>query len=131
VTRVSVETMKMVEAMRNTAKPGVKESVVYGNMIQSMIADGGEIPTMLSWLSGPWGHVSRRLTIATQRVMAKGDVIMNEIEARYAGYCGQQDQPLFLGPIPAAAGRTRGLRRKGPRARLPSPSPPGCPRPGE
>jgi Xaa-Pro dipeptidase len=90
----------MVEAMRNTAKPGVKESVVYGNMIQALIANGGEIPTMLSWLSGPWGQLSRRLTIATERVMQKGDAILNEIEARYAGYCAQQDQPLFVGPIP-------------------------------
>lgn len=91
---------KAVEAMRNTARPGVRESVVYANMIQAIIADGGEIPTMLSWLSGPWGHLSRRLTIATERVMEKGDAIINEIEARYGGYCGQQDQPLFLGPIP-------------------------------
>ena len=91
---------KAVEAMRTTAKPGVKESVVYASMIQAMIADGGEIPTMLSWLSGPWGQLSRRLTIATERVMQKGDAILNEIEARYAGYCAQQDQPLFLGPIP-------------------------------
>jgi Xaa-Pro aminopeptidase len=92
---------KMVHAMRTTARPGVKESVVYASMIQTMIADGAEIPTMLSWLSGPWGHVSRRLTIATERLLQPGDVIMNEIEARYAGYTGQQDQPLFLGPIPA------------------------------
>src|SRR5207248_2781949 len=73
------------------------------SMIQALIAGGGEIPTMLSWLSGPWGHVSRRLTIATQRVMQKGDAILNEIEGRYAGYTGQQDQPLFLGPIPPDA----------------------------
>lgn len=90
----------MVEAMRTTARPGVKESVVYANMIGALIAGGGEIPTMLSWLSGPWGQLSRRLTIATERIMAKGDAILNEIEGRYAGYTGQQDQPLFLGPIP-------------------------------
>jgi Xaa-Pro aminopeptidase len=90
-----------VEAMRATARPGVKESVVYANMLRAMIADGGEVPTMLSWLSGPWGQLSRRLTIATERVMAKGDAIKNEIEARYAGYCAQQAQPLFLGPVPA------------------------------
>ncbi len=94
---------KMVEALRTTARPGVKESVVYANMIQAMIADGGEIPTMLAWLSGPWGQVSRRLTIATERIMQRGDVIMNEVEARYAGYTGQQDQPLFLGLIPSDA----------------------------
>ncbi len=94
---------QMVESMRNTARPGVKESVVYANMIQTMIAGGGEIPTMLSWLSGPWGKLSRRLTIATERVMQMGDAIENEIEARYAGYTGQQDQPLVLGPIPAKA----------------------------
>ena len=91
---------KMIEAMRTSARPGVRESVVYANMIQTMIAEGAEIPTMLTWLSGPWGHVSRRLTIATERVMQPADVIMNEVEARYAGYTGQQDQPLFLGPVP-------------------------------
>ncbi|MEA2640458.1 MAG: Xaa-Pro dipeptidase [Chloroflexota bacterium] len=92
---------QMVEAMRTTARPGVKESVVYANMIQALIAGGGEIPTMLSWLSGPWGKLSRRLTIATERVMQVGDAIANEIEGRYAGYTGQQDQPLFVGPLPA------------------------------
>jgi len=91
----------MVEAMRASARPGVKESVVYANMIQALIAGGGEIPTMLSWLSGPWGKLSRRLTIATERVLQPGDAIQNEIEGRYAGYTGQQDQPLFLGPIPS------------------------------
>jgi Xaa-Pro aminopeptidase len=101
VLKKSVEIIELaVEAMRSTARPGVKESVVYANMIQAMIANGGEIPTMLSWLSGPWGHLSRRLTIATERVMERGDAILNEIEVRYAGYCGQQDQPLFLGSIP-------------------------------
>src|SRR5216117_629414 len=69
-------------------------------MIQALIAGGGEIPTMLSWLSGPWGQLSRRLTIATERVMQPGDAVLNEIEGRYAGYTGQQDQPLFVGPIP-------------------------------
>jgi Xaa-Pro aminopeptidase len=58
---------------------------------------------MLSWLSGPWGKLSRRLTIATQRIMAVGDAIENEIEARYAGYTGQQDQPLIIGPVPQKA----------------------------
>ena len=33
---------KMVHAMRTTARPGVKESVVYASMIQTMIADGAE-----------------------------------------------------------------------------------------
>ena len=94
---------KMVDAMRATARPGVKESVVYANMIQTLIAEGGEIPTMLSWLSGPWGHLSRRLTIATELPLERGDTIMNEIEARYAGYTGQQDQPLFLGGPPVDA----------------------------
>jgi Xaa-Pro aminopeptidase len=72
-------------------------------MIAAMLADGGEVPTMLSWISGPWGRLSRRLTIATQRVMQKGDAIVNEVEARYGGYTGQQEQPLFLGPVPQDA----------------------------
>lgn len=94
---------KAIDAMYRTARPGVKESQVYAAMIAAMLADGGEVPTMLSWISGPWGRLSRRMTIATQRVMQKGDAIVNEVEARYGGYTGQQEQPLFLGPLPQDA----------------------------
>ncbi|MEA2640459.1 MAG: Xaa-Pro dipeptidase [Chloroflexota bacterium] len=91
---------RSVDAMYRTARPGVQENVVYAAMIYEQIAGGGDMPTMLSWLSGPWGHVSQRVLQATQRVLQKNDMIINEIESRYGGYCAQQVQPMCVGKAP-------------------------------
>jgi Xaa-Pro aminopeptidase len=69
-------------------------------MLWEQVAHGGDMPTMISWLSGPWGRVSQRVLQATQRVLQKDDMIFNEIESRYGGYCAQQVQPMCLGRIP-------------------------------
>ncbi|HZT08486.1 MAG TPA: M24 family metallopeptidase [Chloroflexota bacterium] len=91
---------RSVDAMYRTARPGVRESEVYAWMIWEQIANGGDMPTLLSWLSGPWGRVSQRLLQATTRLLQKDDMIFNEIEARYGGYCAQQVQPMCVGRIP-------------------------------
>src|SRR5438309_100536 len=91
---------RSVDAMYRTARPGVRESEVYAWMLWEQVANGGDMPTLLSWLSGPWGHVSQRLLQATMRVLEKNDMIFNEIEARYGGYCAQQVQPMCRGKIP-------------------------------
>jgi Xaa-Pro aminopeptidase len=91
---------RSVDAMYRTARPGVRESEVYAWMLWEQIANGGDMPTLLSWLSGPWGRLSQRLLQATQRVLEKDDMLFNEIEARYGGYCAQQVQPMCLGRVP-------------------------------
>lgn len=88
---------KAVDAMARTAQPGVRESEVYAEMIAAMVRDGGELPTMVSWFSGPYGGRAQRLSIASERVIADHWYITNEIEARYAGYVGQRMQPLYIG----------------------------------
>jgi len=90
-----------VDAMYRTARPGVRESEVYAWMLWEQVANGGDMPTLLSWLSGPWGRMSQRLLQATTRVLQNDDMNFNEIESRYGGYCAQQVQPMCLGRIPA------------------------------
>lgn len=91
-----------LEALLRTARPGVKESACYGAMVAAEIERDCTFPFMLAWLSGPVGSVYPRLTQATQRVLRDGDVILNEIEGRWAGYTAQIDQSTFVGQVPAA-----------------------------
>ena len=88
---------KAVDAMARSARPGVRESEVYAEMIATMVRDGGELPTMVSWFSGPYGARAQRLTMASERIITDDWYITNEIEARYAGYVGQRMQPLYIG----------------------------------
>lgn len=97
---------KAVDAMVATASPGVRECEVYAAMIEAMVRDGGELPTMLSWVSGPPGDLSQRLTMATGRRIGDRWQIRNEIEARYGGYVSQRMQPVFIGET--VPGRLRG-----------------------
>ena len=39
----------MLATCRDTARPGVKECEVYAGMMQTMLANGGEEPTLFLW----------------------------------------------------------------------------------
>jgi len=45
--KASVLGDKMLQACRDRARPGVRESEVYGHMMEAMLADGGEEPTFI------------------------------------------------------------------------------------
>jgi len=90
-----------LDALLETARPGIRESVCYGAMINAEIAQGSSLPFKLSWESGPAGHVFGRLTQATQRVLRDGDIIINEIEGNWGGYMAQIDTAVYLGRTPA------------------------------
>src|SRR2546428_2350519 len=90
-----------LDALIETARPGVRESACFGSMIQAEIAAGSAIPFKLSWESGPAGHLFGRLTQATQRVLRDGDLIINEIEGSYGGYMAQIDTTVYIGHTPA------------------------------
>jgi Xaa-Pro dipeptidase len=98
------EAVRVAEAaaatMVATARPGVAEREVFGAMLRTIVVEGGEIMAMLHWGAGPappWPH-----RLVTNRMLAAGDVINNEIEAKWSGYVGQVVQPMVLGePAPA------------------------------
>ena len=51
----------MLAACRDTARPGVKECEVYGRMVETMLAHGGEEPTLFLWACDryPYPHPFR------------------------------------------------------------------------
>jgi Xaa-Pro aminopeptidase len=88
---------KAIDAMAATARPGIPECEVYAAMLYAMAKEGGELPTMLQWTAGPEPHGNNILP--TLRPLQNGDIVMNEIEARWLGYVGQGVQPMFIGKV--------------------------------
>jgi len=90
---------KMIGVMVKMAKPGAVEKDIYGQMIATLLANDGELPSFLLFGTGP--NLTGSSFMQTSRVLAKGDRIINEIEAKYGGYAAQAVQPVILGPAPA------------------------------
>jgi Xaa-Pro dipeptidase len=86
---------KTIETMVHTARPGVSEKELYGAMIQTMLANGGELPTLFFLSAGP--DITNSSFVPTDYQMQKGDRIVNEIEAKYGGYAAQAVSPVVLG----------------------------------
>jgi Xaa-Pro aminopeptidase len=89
-----------VDTMMATARAGVPENVVYAGMLNTMVANGGELPTMIYWGAGP-APVAEHL-VPSRRPLQPGDVLSNEIEAKWGGYIAQVAGPAVIGPIPKA-----------------------------
>ncbi len=90
---------KMVAACAEAARPGVREKELYALMTATLLREDGELPNFLLFATGP--GISRSSFVPTNRVLAKGDRIVNEIEAKYAGYGAQVVAPMILGKPPA------------------------------
>jgi len=88
-----------VDSMLAIAREGVPENVLYAEMIRTMIANGGELPTMIYWAAGPKGSLPH--LVPTRRPLEAGDILSNEIEAKYGGYAAQVAAPSVVGPVPA------------------------------
>jgi Xaa-Pro aminopeptidase len=86
------------DSMLAIAREGVAENVLYAELVKTMLANGGELPTMIYWGAGP-RPVSEHL-VPSRRRLEKGDVLSNEIEAKYGGYVAQVAAPAVVGPVP-------------------------------
>ncbi|HET9150005.1 MAG TPA: M24 family metallopeptidase [Alphaproteobacteria bacterium] len=86
---------KMIAALAHNAKPGAVEKELYGLMTATLLANDGELPNFLLFATGP--GISRSSFVPTNRVLGPGDRIVNEIEAKYAGYGAQAVAPIVLG----------------------------------
>ena len=91
---------KAVGAMFEIARPGVRENELYAAMIHEMVAGGGELPTMIYWGAGQGPSPSH--LVPSTRPLQEGDILSNEIEAKYGGYIAQVSAPAVVGAIPAA-----------------------------
>jgi Xaa-Pro dipeptidase len=89
---------KVVEAVLAKAKPGVMENEMVATIWHTIIANGGDYPSMTHWGAGvdvPWAS-----RIAPHRPLQAGDTINTELEAKYGGYIAQTVQAAGLGEIP-------------------------------
>jgi Xaa-Pro aminopeptidase len=86
----------MLTTCRDIARPGVKETEVYGGMMESMLANGGEEPTLFLWACDalPYPHPFR---VPTTRPMARGDLIICEIHPKIGGYYTHVERTFALG----------------------------------
>jgi Xaa-Pro aminopeptidase len=87
---------KMLQACRNRARPGVRESEVYAHMMEAMLADGGEEPTLFLWACDryPFPHPFR---LPTVRRMEPRDIITCEIHPKTGGYFTHVERTFCLG----------------------------------
>ncbi|HEY2531794.1 MAG TPA: M24 family metallopeptidase [Xanthobacteraceae bacterium] len=87
---------KMLRACRNRARPGARESEVYAHMMEAMLADGGEEPTLFLWACDryPFPHPFR---LPTVRPMEPRDLIICEIHPKTGGYFTHVERTFCLG----------------------------------
>jgi Xaa-Pro dipeptidase len=86
---------KTIEAMVEHANPGVSEKELYGAMVHTMLANGGELPTLFFLSAGP--GLTNSSFVPTDYRIQKGDRIIDEIEAKYGGYAAQAVCPVVMG----------------------------------
>lgn len=89
----------MLGACRDIAKPGVKECEVYAGMMQAMMANGGEEPTLFLWACDryPYPHPFR---VPTMRPIERGDLIICEMHPKYGGYFTHVERTFCVGGEP-------------------------------
>jgi Xaa-Pro aminopeptidase len=86
-----------VQAEIEAAKVGVKDWEVWAAAHYAMIRNGSELPIHCFWVSGK--NPKRTLTRPSMRLLERGDVIINELEASWIGYRAQAVQPVFVEEI--------------------------------
>lgn len=91
---------KIISVMSVEARPGVTERHLFAEMVRTSLDQGCEFPSLMNFASGPNCSGARGFPI--DRILEKGDYIINEIEARYGGYSPQGVQPIVLGKPPKA-----------------------------
>jgi Xaa-Pro aminopeptidase len=76
------------------AKPGAVDHLVWAKATAAMLMGGSEPTLHVNWISGP--APMRTLTRASSRRLERGDIIINELEASWAGYRAQGVQPICV-----------------------------------
>jgi Xaa-Pro aminopeptidase len=85
---------EMIQCMKESARPGVKEKDLYAEMLRTMLRHDGELPTLFFLGTGP--AVTGSTFVPTNRVIQAGDRVVNEIEAKYGGYAAQAVCPMVV-----------------------------------
>ena len=89
-----------VAALGATARPGMREYEVHAEAVYAALKRGGEYPYMFRWRAGH--SPERQAWVPTHRVFQPGDVIINEIDAKWGGYEAQAVHAIQVGGEPRA-----------------------------
>jgi Xaa-Pro aminopeptidase len=82
------------EAEIRAARPGVRDWEVWAETQCALMRNGSETPVHCNWISGK--NPRRTLTRPSMRILERGDLIINEVEASWIGYRAQGVQPVFV-----------------------------------
>jgi Xaa-Pro dipeptidase len=85
-----------LDAIRRTAREGVAERDVFGEMMLANAKAGGSFTPMFGWLSGPQGRPYHRVEQPTFRKFADRDILSVEVEGRWGGHIAQIDQSFVI-----------------------------------
>ncbi|HTI87023.1 MAG TPA: M24 family metallopeptidase [Alphaproteobacteria bacterium] len=85
---------RAIEAEVEAARPGELDWHVWAAAHYAMMKGGSEMPVHCNWVSGK--NPVRTLTRPSRRVLERGDLIINELEASWMGYRSQAVQPVFV-----------------------------------
>jgi Xaa-Pro aminopeptidase len=92
-----------IEKMIELARPGMDEGILYARVMQHMVELGSEYYPM-AFYSGAHGdsRLPRFEDPSEGRILQENYRIANEVDAVVGGLIAQEQQPIFLGPIPEA-----------------------------
>jgi len=96
-----------VDALVNTARPGVPDAAVYAEMIRTQIANGGEPNIFNLFAAGPLEHDPNELwhllhgcdqpLTPSMRPLQDGDLIVAEWHTKYGGYLAHTEYTVYVG----------------------------------
>lgn len=97
----------VIDALVRTAVPGATEADVYGEMVRTSIASGGEPNIFQLFGSGPVEHPSDEIwhllhgadqpMAPTMRPLDSGDLVVCEWHTKYGGYLVHTEYTVFVG----------------------------------
>jgi Xaa-Pro aminopeptidase len=91
---------RVIQAVADTAKPGVKDFEVRAVIMDTLFRNGCEPGSMILYNSGKEVITSGGGGLsdpAGAKTLDKGDIILTEFDAQYLGYMAQHNQPFSLG----------------------------------
>lgn len=99
----------VVDAMVNTARPGVTDAAVYAEMVRTQIANGAEPNIFNLFAAGPVEHPSNELwhllhgceqpLTPSMRPLQNGDILVSEWHTKYGGYRCHTEYTVYLGKV--------------------------------
>lgn len=94
-------TEEAIREMVASAKVGVTGGAVFGRMVGAMLSGGADMSVMVQLNISSAPRLAARLV--SNQPLQKGQVILNEITAKYGGYWSQAHAPVSIGTKPGKA----------------------------